>query len=109
MDREMHVKKRSLTILNIAQMLSAFADNAVFFIILGLLAGQGFQDPEGEMVVVQAGFLLAYVLLAPFVGTFADKYKKSKVLMIGNAIKMTGVGMLFMGVPPAISYAFIGL
>lgn len=105
----MNSEKRSLAFLNIAQMLSAFADNAIFFIILGLLARQGFQDPEGEMVIVQAGFLLAYVLLAPFVGTFADKHKKSHVLMIGNLIKMIGVGMLFVSVPPALSYAFIGL
>ena len=109
MNNDLRVRKRSLTVLNLAQMLSAFADNAIFFIILGLLAKQGFQDPEGEMVAVQAGFLLAYVLLAPFVGTFADKHKKSQVLMIGNLIKMAGVGMLFIGVSPAISYAFIGL
>ncbi|RXT03842.1 lysophospholipid transporter LplT [Ammoniphilus sp. CFH 90114] len=100
---------QSLQILNIAQMLSAFADNAIFFVILGLLASKGFSDPEGEMVMVQAGFLLAYVLLAPFVGTFADKHRKSHVLVVGNLIKAAGVGLLFSGISPAVSYALIGL
>ncbi|MEW9670251.1 lysophospholipid transporter LplT [Ammoniphilus sp. 3BR4] len=104
-----HSPKRSLNFLNIAQMLSAFADNAIFFVILGLLASKGFSDPEGEMVIVQAGFLLAYVLLAPFVGTFADKYRKSHVLVVGNLMKMAGVGLLFTGFSPAASYAFIGI
>lgn len=101
--------QKSLWFLNIAQFLSAFADNAIFFVILGLLARSGMANPEGEMLIVQAGFLLAYVVLAPFVGTLADKQRKSNVLIIGNLIKASGAGLLFLGIPPSAAYTLVGI
>ncbi|HJV45971.1 MAG TPA: lysophospholipid transporter LplT [Bacillota bacterium] len=101
--------KQSLWVLYIAQFLSAFADNAIFFVILGILARKGNEDPEGGMLLVQAGFLLAYVVLAPFVGAFADKHKKSSVLLIGNLVKGIGAALLFTGFSPAAAYTLVGI
>jgi len=100
---------RSLRVLNIAQFISAFADNVIFFVILGLLANTGMSEPEREMAVVQIGFLLAYVVLAPFVGAFADRHRKSKVLVIGNCLKAVGILFMLLGASPVISYAVVGI
>lgn len=99
----------SLRKLYVSQFLSAFADNAIFFIILGILKDTGVQNPESSMSIPQALFLVAYVVLAPFVGTFAEKWPKSKVLLIGNLVKVTGVGLLFLGIEPALCYMVLGV
>ncbi|WP_426450981.1 lysophospholipid transporter LplT [Paenibacillus sp. S-38] len=100
---------RSLRSLYVSQFLSAFADNAVFFVILGVLSARGSANPEEGMLGVQLGFLLAYVVLAPFVGTFADKNRKSRVLLIGNLLKTGGTLLLFTPFPPAAAYALVGV
>jgi LPLT family lysophospholipid transporter-like MFS transporter len=58
---------------------------------------------------LQAAFLVAFVLLAPWVGQFADAQPKPRVLFHANIIKAVGAGMLFMQIEPLIAYAVIGL
>lgn len=91
------------------QFLSAFADNAIFFTILAIVAQQGIANPESHMTTVQAAFLIAYVILAPIVGALADKNAKKHILLIGNLIKGFGVVALFAGLNPALSYFIIGV
>jgi LPLT family lysophospholipid transporter-like MFS transporter len=99
----------SLQKLYVSQFISAFVDNAFFFIILGFLTDQGVVNPVDSMIVPQTLFYVAYIVLAPFVGTFSEKMPKSLVLFIGNAIKAIGIALLFFGVPPAWCYMIVGI
>ncbi|MBW5447995.1 lysophospholipid transporter LplT [Cohnella sp. CFH 77786] len=91
------------------QFLSAFADNLNFFLIVGMVNRAGGANPDGTVAYIQIAFLLAYVVLAPVVGAFADKKSKSRVLLIGNLLKGTGIALLLFGLPPAICYVFVGI
>lgn len=86
------MKPSALNALYITQFLSAFADNMSLFVIASLLTRNGF-SPESLALVTMA-FFLPYILLAPFVGPLADKLPKSTVLVIGNLIKLLGIGAL---------------
>ncbi len=105
----MHFSMPALRKLYVSQFMSAFVDNAFFFIILGYLASRGDANPVDSMIVPQILFYVAYIVLAPFVGTFAEKWSKSNVLFIGNAIKTIGIIMLFFDVPPAWCYMIVGI
>ncbi|MTV48098.1 lysophospholipid transporter LplT [Heliobacillus mobilis] len=98
---------RPLTALLTAQFFSAFADNMILFITVAIINTQGL--PDYYLPLVQGAFLFAYVVLAPWVGSFADKNAKSQVLLIGNVIKMAGIGLLLAGMNPAFSYAVVGV
>jgi MFS family permease len=54
-------------------------------------------------------FALFYVILAPFVGAFADAMPKGKVMFISNAIKVVGCLMMLFGGHPLLAYAIVGL
>ena len=54
-------------------------------------------------------FALFYVVLAPFVGAFADAVPKGKVMFVSNAIKVVGCLMMLFGMHPLLSYAIVGL
>jgi LPLT family lysophospholipid transporter-like MFS transporter len=58
---------------------------------------------------MQSVFLVAFVVLAPWVGTFADNHAKSRVLIIANLIKAAGAGLLLMKVEPLIAYCVVGV
>jgi MFS family permease len=54
-------------------------------------------------------FVLFYVVLAPFVGAFADARPKGKVMFYSNAIKVIGCLMMLFGTHPLMAYAIVGL
>ena len=54
-------------------------------------------------------FALFYVLLAPFVGAFADAMPKGKVMLYANGIKVVGCLLMLFGLHPLIAYAIVGL
>ena len=90
-----------------AQFLSALADNALLFAAIALLKDLG--SPDWHTPVVQQGFIFSYILLAPFVGAFADSLPKGRVMFISNNIKMMGcIGML-LGIHPLLAYGLVGL
>ena len=78
-----------------AQFLTAFADNAVFFAALAVIEKQLMVDSWFKPAL-QGAFLLAFVFLAPWVGHYADKYIKSRVLAVGNMIKTGGSIMVLL-------------
>ncbi len=90
------------------QFLTAFADNAVLFatitMVLQYNAIDGWYIPA-----LQAVFLVAYVLFAPWVGRLADAKPKRSVLMGANLIKALGTTLLLLHVEPLLAYALIGL
>jgi MFS transporter, LPLT family, lysophospholipid transporter len=54
-------------------------------------------------------FALFYVILAPFVGAFADAYPKGQVMFISNFIKVIGCIFMLFGGHPLLAYAVVGL
>jgi len=52
---------------------------------------------------------LFYVILAPFLGAFADAVPKGKVMFFSNGIKIVGCLMMLFGGHPLIAYAVVGL
>ncbi len=100
------MKKGFYTIMS-AQFFSSLADNALFVVAVELLKDAG--APGWQEAALVPMFALFYVLLAPFVGPFADALPKGKVMLIANLIKVVGCVMMLWGVHPLAAYAIVGL
>jgi MFS transporter, LPLT family, lysophospholipid transporter len=98
---------KALYPLLVAQFLSAFADNAILFTVIALVM-QSDQLASWYVPALQSVFLIAFVLLAPWVGGFADHHAKSRVLIVANLIKATGAGLLLLKVEPLLAYCVVG-
>ena len=90
-----------------AQFFSALADNAL--LIAAIYALREMQAPTEYEPLLKTFFTLSYVLLAAFVGAFADSMPKWRVMFISNAIKIAGCSMMFFGAHPLVAYAVVGL
>jgi MFS family permease len=100
------MKKGFYTIMS-AQFFSSLADNALFVAAVELLRTSG--TAEWQRAALVPMFALFYVVLAPFVGAFADFIPKGKVMFISNTIKVAGCLMMLFGTHPLLSYAIVGL
>jgi MFS transporter, LPLT family, lysophospholipid transporter len=100
------MKKGFYTLL-IAQFLSAVADNALLFAAISLLSQ--LSAPDWHEPLLRVVFIIAYIVLAPFVGPFADALPKGKVMFISNGIKFFGCILALLGVPPLYAYAVVGI
>ena len=89
-----------------AQFCSALADNALLFAAIALL--KQVHAPSWQTPVLQQAFILSFILLAPFVGAFADSLPKGRVMFISNAIKMAGCLAMLAGVNPLLAYGLAG-
>ncbi|MDP2695089.1 MAG: lysophospholipid transporter LplT [Gallionella sp.] len=90
-----------------AQFLSALADNALLFAAIALLTD--LNSPAWHTPVLQQSFIVSYIVLAPFVGAFADSLPKGRVMFISNIIKLAGCVAMLVGVHPLIAYCLVGL
>ncbi len=99
--------KRGFFTIMTAQFLSSLADNALFVGAVQLLRGA--QAPEWQQAALVPMFALFYVVLAPFVGAFADAYPKGKVMLVSNGIKIVGCLLMLFGGHPLMAYAVVGL
>ena len=91
----------------IAQFVSALADNALLFAAIALLKSH--VAPAWQIPMLQEFFVIAFILLAPFVGPFADGFPKGRVMLIANMLKLIGAGMMFMSVNPLVAYGIVGV
>lgn len=89
-----------------AQFFSSLADNALLITAIALLAS--LESPAWMTPLLKLFFVLSYVLLAAFVGAFADSLPKGKVMLITNMIKIFGCLLMFFNVHPLLSYAIVG-
>lgn len=89
-----------------AQFLSALADNALLVVAIALIKQQG---SNGLVPLLQEFFVIPYILLAPFVGPFADSLPKGRVMFIGNALKFSGACLMYGGTNPLLSYGLVGI
>ncbi len=99
--------KRGFYTIMSAQFFSSLADNALFVTAVELLRTGGASEWQRAALVPM--FALFYVVLAPFVGAFADALPKGRVMFISNAIKVVGCLMMLFGSHPLLSYAVVGL
>ena len=90
-----------------AQFFSALADNVLLIVAIALL--RDMDSPAAYEPLLKTGFTLSYVVLAAFVGAFADSMPKKRVMLISNGIKIVGCGLLFFHVHPIAAYALVGL
>jgi MFS family permease len=90
-----------------AQFFSALADNAL--LIAAIFALREMNAPTEYEPLLKTFFTLSYVLLAAFVGAFADSMPKWRVMFISNTIKIVGCSIMFFGVHPLVAYAVVGL
>ncbi|MGB7650001.1 MAG: lysophospholipid transporter LplT [Gallionella sp.] len=90
-----------------AQFLSALADNALLFAAIAML--KDLHAPAWHTPVLQEAFIFSYIVLAPFVGAFADSLPKGRVMFVSNNIKIFGCVAMLLGVHPLIAYGLVGL
>ena len=89
-----------------AQFFSSLADNALLFVAIDLLASRN--APESLKPLLKLSFVLFYVILAAFVGAFADALPKGRVMLIANLVKIFGCALLFWHVHPLLAYSVVG-
>lgn len=99
--------KRGFYTIMAAQFFSSLADNALFIVAVELL--RSVQAPAWHQAALVPMFALFYVVLAPFVGAFADAKPKGRVMLYSNSIKVIGCVMMLFGSHPLMAYAIVGL
>ena len=93
-----------------AQFFSSLADNALLVVAIALLIE--LHAPAYLTPMLKFVFVLFYVILAPYVGAFADSMPKGQVMLISNSIKIIGCGLLFLAMHQYVAlaaYAVVGL
>jgi LPLT family lysophospholipid transporter-like MFS transporter len=89
-----------------SQFLSALADNALIFAALAVVHRQSYPAWAGPLL--QEFFIVTYVVLAPFVGEFADALPKGRAMLYSNAVKLAGSLAMCLSINPFVSYAIVG-
>jgi len=98
---------RSFYTIMAAQFFSSLADNALLIAAIALLAQ--LHAPAWMTPLLKLFFVLSYVVLAAFVGAFADSRPKGNVMFITNTIKFVGCVVMLFGSHPLFAYAIVGL
>jgi MFS family permease len=99
--------KLGFYIIMAAQFFSALADNVLLIAAIGML--HAMQAPVEYTPLLKTSFTVSYVVLAAFVGAFADSMPKWRVMFISNGIKIFGCSLMFFDVHPLFAYAVVGL
>ena len=111
--------KRGFYTIMAAQFFSSLADNALLIAAIAMLLD--FDGPAWMTPLLKFFFTVSYVVLAAFVGAFADAlFPKGQVMFITNTVKIVGCGLMFFigwvdipGIPEyamvLIAYAVVGL
>ena len=99
--------KRGFYTIMSAQFFSSLADNALFVAAVQLLRDN--KAGQWQQAALVPMFALFYVVLAPFVGAFADSLPKGRVMLFSNFIKIGGCLLMLFGTHPLMSYAIVGL
>ncbi|MBP0589120.1 lysophospholipid transporter LplT [Paraburkholderia sp. LEh10] len=99
------MKKGFYTIMA-AQFFSSLADNALLIAAIALL--KDLHAPNWMTPLLKLFFVLSYVVLAAFVGAFADSRPKGRVMFVTNTIKVVGCVAMLVGAHPLIAYGIVG-
>lgn len=90
----------------LAQFLSALADNAL---LIGAVASMKLLGQLDRISWVQSGFLIPFIVLAPYVGKIADALPKGRVMLMANTVKLFGTLCMAWGLNPIASYLIVGI
>jgi len=90
-----------------AQFFSSLADNALLVAAIALLMQA--DAPSWLTPYLKFFFVASYVVLAPYVGAFADRLPKGQVMFLANSVKIIGCVLMLWGVDPLLAYAVVGL
>jgi MFS family permease len=90
-----------------AQFFSSLADSALFILCVSLVATLSF--PQWMTPMLKMGFVLSYIVLAPFAGAFADRFPKGRVMLLTNTVKMLGCSLILAKANPLLAYGIVGL
>jgi MFS family permease len=90
-----------------AQFFSSLADNALLVAAIALLMQA--DSPSWLTPYLKFFFVISYVVLAPYVGAFADRLPKGRVMFISNTVKIAGCMLMLYDVSPLAAYALVGL
>ncbi|OGA15447.1 MAG: lysophospholipid transporter LplT [Betaproteobacteria bacterium RIFCSPLOWO2_02_FULL_66_14] len=90
-----------------AQFFSSLADNALLVASIALLMQA--DSPSWMTPYLKFFFVVSYVVLAPYVGAFADRLPKGLVMFLSNTVKITGCGLMLYQLNPLAAYALVGL
>ncbi|AET88876.1 MULTISPECIES: lysophospholipid transporter LplT [Caballeronia] len=99
------MKKGFYTIMA-AQFFSSLADNALLIAAIALL--KDLHAPNWMTPLLKLFFVLSYVILAAFVGAFADSRPKGHVMFVTNTIKVVGCVTMLFGAHPLLAYGIVG-
>jgi MFS transporter, LPLT family, lysophospholipid transporter len=89
-----------------AQFFSSLADNALLIAAISLLVQ--IHSPDWMTPLLKLFFVLSYVVLAAYVGAFADSRPKGKVMFLTNSIKVIGCLAMLIGLHPLLAYGIVG-
>ena len=89
-----------------AQFFSSLADSALLIAAIALL--KDLQAPNWMIPLLKLFFVLSYVVLAAFVGAFADSRPKGRVMFVTNTIKIFGCMFMMVGAHPLLAYGIVG-
>ncbi|HLX02357.1 MAG TPA: lysophospholipid transporter LplT [Trinickia sp.] len=89
-----------------AQFFSSLADNALLIAAIALL--KDLHAPNWMTPLLKLFFVLSYVVLAAFVGAFADSRPKGRVMFVTNTIKVVGCVVMLVGAHPLLAYGIVG-
>ncbi|WP_051971805.1 lysophospholipid transporter LplT [Massilia sp. 9096] len=89
-----------------AQFFSSLADSALFILCVSLITTLAF--PAWMTPLLKMGFVLSYILLAPFAGAFADRFPKGRVMLVTNTVKMLGCSLILAKANPLLAYGIVG-
>ncbi|MDX7990153.1 lysophospholipid transporter LplT [Xenorhabdus littoralis] len=98
---------RGMKAVLLSQFLTAFTDNALLFALLAQLKAEAY--PEWSLPALQMVFVLTYIVLAPFVGQFADRFSKGRVMLFSNGIKLLGAISICIDMNPFLGYTLVGI
>ena len=90
-----------------AQFFSSLADNALLVAAIALL--MQLSAPDWLSPYLKFYFVVSYVVLAPYVGAFADRLPKGQVMFVANTVKVVGCLTMLFGADPLLAYALVGL
>lgn len=98
---------RGMLAVLVAQFVSALADNALLFAAIALLKSQ--MAADWQIPMLQEFFVVAFIILAPFVGPFADTWPKGRVMLVANGLKFIGAAAMLARLHPLLAYGMVGI
>ncbi|MFM1908152.1 MAG: hypothetical protein RLZZ591_1829 [Pseudomonadota bacterium] len=98
---------RAFFLLLAVQLVSTLADSA--FLIVAIARVIELAGPEELIPALKLAATFFYVLLAPMVGPIADRYRKGRVMLAANGLKVCAVGLLLLGLDPTLAIGMAGL